>query len=373
MPVPAAPPDVEALLDETRPPRSREMLDAGRVAEWLAAAHPELGALGEPSVRQFPGGASNLTYLLCFPGPPARELVLRRPPFGHKARSAHDMVREARLITALAPVYPQVPRVVAVCEDASVLDADFYLMERLRGVILRSDLPAALALDAGRTRRLCTDVLDALAALHRLDWRAAGLAWMDRGEGYTRRQIEGWTRRFRDARTPDVPDFEYVMAWLAERTPEDAGTCLIHNDFRFDNVVLDPQADLRVAGVLDWELAAIGDPLMDLGNSLAYWVRDDDEPGFRAMRRQPTNAPGMLDREEVVAYYAERTGRALTMESFVFYEIYGLFRLAGILQQIYRRFVAGDAQNPQFALFGALVEVLEARCRRMISTRGNSI
>jgi aminoglycoside phosphotransferase (APT) family kinase protein len=296
-----------------------------------------------------------------------REFVLRRPPYGHKARSAHDMLREARLLRALAPVFPRVPGVVAVCDDPAVLDADFYVMERVRGVILRTDLPPALGLDAPRTRRLCEDVLGALVDLHALDWRAAGLDWMDRGPGYTRRQIEGWTRRFRDARTPDVPDFESVMGFLAERTPEDAGTCLVHNDFRFDNVVLDPARDLSVVGVLDWELAAVGDPLMDLGNSLAYWVRDDDEPGFRAMRRQPTHAPGMLDREGVVAFYAERTGRALTLETFAFYELYGLFRLAGILQQIYRRFVAGDAQNPQFAMFGPLVGVLEARCRRIIA------
>lgn len=356
----------ENLIDPARPPRSRETLDAAAVHAWLRGRVPALAEVAAPpEILQFPGGASNLTYLLRYTTP-ALELVLRRPPFGHKAKSAHDMVREARLMTALAPVFPQVPAVVAVCDAAAdgPLDCEFYVMARIRGIIPRTDLPPALGLDAERTRQLCLNVLDRLVALHAVDWQAAGLGHLGRGEGYVQRQIDGWSRRYRDARTPDVPDFEGVMSWLAANRPPEAGICLIHNDFRFDNVVLDPADPLRVIGVLDWEMATLGDPLMDLGNSLAYWVRDDDEPMFQAMRRQPTNAPGMLSREEVVAYYCAQTGRPVG--DFTFYSIYGLFRLAGILQQIYQRFVQGNAQNPQFGMFGSLVTVLEARCLRII-------
>ena len=350
-------------IDEARPPRAAETLDAVAVHTWLAAQVPDLAGAAAPEVLQFPGGASNLTYLLRYGGDPPRELVLRRPPFGARARSAHDVLREARLMRALRPHYPVVPEIVALCDDPGPLGCDFYVMERLRGTILRRELPAALALTPEQTRQLCLDVLDRQIALHAVDWRAAGLAGLGQGEGYARRQIDGWTRRYRDARTPDVPDLEGVMAWLDARAPQtESAICLIHNDFRFDNVVLDASAggQPRVIGVLDWELATLGDPLMDLGSSLAYWIGDDDPPGMRALRNQPTHAPGMLTRAEVIAHYAKRTGRGV--DDFRFYLVYGLFRLAGILQQIFKRYTEGHAANPEFAKFGRMVGVLAARC-----------
>ena len=260
------------------------------------AADPT-GLDGIPEVRQFSGGASNLTYLLRYAA--GRDLILRRPPTGTKARGAHDMGREHRIMSALAPVFPQVPEMVALCEDDALIGSPFYVMERLVGTILRRDIPPELGLDEAEVRRLCTNALDTLVALHRVDVEAAGLASLSRGPGYVARQVGGWSERYRRARTDDVGDFEDVMAWLDAHQPEDVAQALIHNDFRFDNLVLSLDDPTEVIGVLDWEMATIGDPLMDLGGAIAYWVQADDDEPFVANRLQPTHAPGMLTRAEV--------------------------------------------------------------------------
>lgn len=348
------------LLDRPGTLRPDDAFDVAKADAFLKRAVPELRGL--PEVRQFPGGASNLTYLLSYPG---CDLILRRPPPGAKARSAHDMIREARVLAALRPVYPWVPRVLAVCGDESVLGAPFFAMARIPGIILRRDLPAGLALDPVRTRSLCVGVLDRLVDLHQVDWRGAGLEDLGRGEGYVLRQVEGWMARYRAARTPDAADFEAVMAWIWRARPErDAATCVIHNDYRFDNVVLDPEDPERVVGVLDWEMATLGDPLMDLGNTLAYWVQADDDRSFLRLRRQPTHLPGMLTRDEVVAHYHARTG--LDTSGMRFYLAFGLFRLAAIAQQIYARFAAGQATNPEFSGFAMLTHILEGRCKALM-------
>ena len=350
-----------SLIDQAGAVRSGEELDVAKIAAFLQGVDSSLQGL--PAVTQFPGGASNLTYLLSYG---ERELILRRPPFGAKAKSAHDMLREANIMAELKPVYPYVPRVFATCQDRAVMDSDFYVMERLRGIILRNKLPPGLELNESDTRQLCLNVIDKMIALHKVDYQAAGLAHLAKGEGYVQRQITGWSERFRKARTDDVVDCEEVMRWLAEKMPAaDVATCLIHNDFRFDNVVLDAEDPLKVIGVLDWEMATLGDPLMDLGNTLAYWVQADDEPQFMMMRRQPTHLPGMLTRKEVIAYYGEQTG--YRTDHFDFYEIYGLFRLAVIIQQIYYRFHHGQTTNPQFAGFGQAVAYMSQRCRKLIA------
>src|SRR3954465_10364880 len=264
--------------DDSRPVRDEDVFDVGAVAAWLREHAHEVGRAddlaGIPEVRQFPGGASNLTYLLSYP---SRDLVLRRPPRGMKARGAHDMRREFTVQARLRPVFPLVAEMVAFCDDRDVIGFDFYVMGRIEGTILRRDPPAGLALTPTAARRLCTGFLDVLVDLHAVDPSAAGLEDLGRGTGYVARQVDGWTRRFREARTPDVGDYEPVMGWLAEHRPEDTGSCGIHNDFRLDNVVLarsdrsDRDGDrgdhLRVVGVLDWEMATLGDPLMDLGGA----------------------------------------------------------------------------------------------------------
>lgn len=357
--------------------RDEDAFDVEAVAAWLRSVTPhdptvlagvELGDDDEPvipEVSQFSGGASNLTYVLRYPG---LDLVLRRPPSGTKARGAHDMKREYRVQSALRPVYPLVPRMVGFCDDQSVIGSDFYVMERLEGTILRKDLPRELRADRATIRRLSERAVDALVELHAVDVRAAGLDDLDRGEGYVRRQVEGWSARYRRARTPDVPDFEPVMKWLDANQPEDVGHCLVHNDFRFDNLVLDPDDITSVIGVLDWEMATVGDPLMDLGGALAYWVEDGDGPVFKAFRRQPTHAPGMLTRRQVVERYAQGSGLEIDEESWRFYEVFGLFRLAVIAQQINHRFFHGQTTNPAFRAFRPAVAFLEQRCMRIIRT-----
>jgi aminoglycoside phosphotransferase (APT) family kinase protein len=350
-----------SLIDRPRPVRADDALDVAALDAFLKARIPGLD--GSLHLAQYPGGASNLTYLARYPG---RDLIVRRPPYGKKAKSAHDMLREARILSALKPVYPAVPTVVATCEDAAVIGSEFYVMERLVGIILRRDLPRELGLSAESTRHLCCNMLDKLIELHGVDYRAAGLEHIGKGEGYVRRQVVGWSDRWQNALTDDVGAFEDVVRWLHDTMPErDVATCIIHNDFRFDNLVLSPEDPLTIVGVLDWEMATLGNPLMDLGGVISYWVQADDDAQYAALRRQPTHAPGMLTRNEVIRYYAERTGwRA---ERFDFYEVFGLFRLAVICQQIYWRYAHGQSTNPHFAGYGAAANTLGERCRRLIA------
>lgn len=338
--------------------RPGEELDTRAVDGWLRTILPDLH--GTPEVTQYSGGASNWTYRLKYPG---HDLVLRRPPAGTKAKSAHDMAREYKIQAALAPSYPVVPQMVGLCTDPAVLGTDFYVMRRIEGLIPRTRLPDGVDLDRDGVRRLCTAMIDKLIELHGAD--SAPLASLGKGPGYPRRQVEGWTQRYTKAKTWNVPSFGYVARWLAERTPDDVGACVIHNDWRFDNLVLDPGDPTRVIGVLDWELATIGDPLMDLGSALAYWVHADDPLLMRMARRQPTHLPGMLRREEVVAYYLERTGR--TVKDWSFYEVFGLFRVAGIIQQIYYRYHHGQTKNPAFKRFWIFNNYFEWRCRHIIA------
>jgi aminoglycoside phosphotransferase (APT) family kinase protein len=348
--------------EEAREVRAEDAFDAASVHGWLAARVDGLGGTA-PEIRQFRGGSSNLTYLLRYPG---RELILRRPPAGHKAASAHDMRREYRVQAALAPVYPYVPAMVAFCDDPAVIGADFYVMERIGGVIPRKELPPELGLDAGGVGRLCAAVIDRLADLHRVDPAEAGLAELGKGPGYVARQVSGWSKRYAAARTWNVPRFTSVMAWLDANQPADVGQCLIHNDYRFDNVVLDPADPTHVVGVLDWEMATVGDPLMDLGSSLAYWVQADDDAAFRRFRMQPTHAPGMLTRREVVQRYTAGTGMAVDADAWRFYEAFGLFRLAVVAQQLYARYHRGETTNPAFKRMFVAVNYLHRRCRRVI-------
>lgn len=341
---------------ELTPVRDEDSFDVAAAHAWLAAHLPELDGTEPPQVRQFTGGASNLTYLLRYP---ERELVLRRPPRGTRAASAHDMGREVLVQQRLAPHLDVVPRVLAFCPDASVIGSEFYVMERIRGTILRRDLPPGLDLDTAGARALGETVVDTLADLHGVDVERAGLARLGRGPGYVRRQVEGWSRRYRAALTDDVPDGETVMAWLAKRQPDDVAARLIHGDWRLDNLVLDLSGTPRVVGVLDWEMATVGDPLMDLGAAMAYWITADDEPAYALLRPQPTHLPGIPTREQVVRRYLARTG--LPLDGWTFYEVYGLFRLAVILQQIWARYRAGQTTNPAFAQFGLGVQILVER------------
>lgn len=348
------------LTDQASRIREGEELDAASVDACLKIQLPEL--LGPLTISQFPGGASNLTYLLQYPD---RALVLRRPPFGRKVKSAHDMGREFRILNRLHEGFPYCPKALVHCTDESVIGAEFYVMERIEGIILRSDLPQELAFTPKQTRALCESFIDKLVELHRVDYNACGLGDLGRPEGYVQRQIEGWCDRYEKALTPDAPLWEEVKAWLREKMPADHHQpALVHNDYRFDNVILDPNDPMRIIGVLDWELTTLGDPLMDLGNTLAYWVQADDPAPVQLLRRQPSNAPGMLTRQEFVDYYAQRAG--IEIRNFDYYYCYGLFRLAGIAQQIYYRYYHGQTRDERFAPFVKMNGLLEQMALRAI-------
>lgn len=346
-------------MDQGGAIRPGEELDVEAVDRWLKTQDGSLS--GRPVITQYSGGASNWTYRLEYSN---RDLILRRPPAGTKAAGAHDMAREYTIQKGLKPVYPMVPNTVALCQDHSVIGCDFYIMERVAGIIPRANLPRGLDFTAPRVRQLCLNMLDQLIALHQTDHRASGLDSLGKGAGYCKRQVDGWDARYEKSLTWNVPRFRAVRAWLRANTPGDSRTCVIHNDWRFDNVVLSTQDPTRVVGVLDWELATLGDPLMDLGAMLAYWVQADDNFFMRAARRQPTHLPGMLTRTEVVEYYLGKTG--LRAEGWVFYEVFGLFRLAVIIQQIYYRYHHGQTKNPAFRHYWLMVHALHRRCRQMI-------
>lgn len=355
----------ENLIRGTRTVRSEDAIDVDRLTAWLADTVPAEAPTGTPTIRQFSGGASNLTYLLRFAD---RDLIVRQPPRGDKpAGAAHDMAREYRIQSALAPVFPYVPRTIALCEDTSVIGSPFYVMERVDGVIPRGkDFPPEMRLTASQARNLCRNMFDVLIDLHRLDADAVGLGWLAKGDGYVGRQVRGWAERYRRVKTWNVGSFGAVIDWLESHQSPDRGAALIHNDFRLDNMVFDRHRPTRVAALLDWELATVGDPLMDLGNALAYWIQNDDGPVIRFFRRQPSTALGMMSRDQIVDYYCRRTGIGLDDREWAFYEVFGLFRLAVIAQQIYYRYHHRQTTNKAFRFFGIAVVMLEGRCRRII-------
>lgn len=341
-------------MSDLTPVRDEDAFDVARVHTWLNSYINESSL---PDVIQFRSGASNLTYLLKYPD---RELVLRRPPVGTKAVSAHDMKREFLIQSRLKPVYDLVPTVIALCEDHLILGSDFYVMDRIQGEIFRRDVPETLTKEDISV--MAHSLVSGLAQLHSVD--ASVLNELNKGPGYVTRQVEGWSKRYRNALTDDVPDGEDVMRWLDANKPDDVGSCIIHGDWRIDNMVFD-LGQKKLVGVLDWELATVGDPLMDLGSALAYWIDKDDEPMFASLRRQPSHLDGMPTRREFIAKYLELSGRKC--DDFTFYEVFGLFRLTVIIQQIWARYKAGQTTNPAFKGFGMGVNILINRAQGLIS------
>jgi aminoglycoside phosphotransferase (APT) family kinase protein len=343
--------DRDDVIDRAREVRDGEQLDLPALEAYLRR---ELPIGDEPlSIEQFPGGHSNLTYALRAGG---REWVLRRPPIGSKVATAHDMGREFRMLERLAPVYPKAPTPVLHCDDASVLGAPFYLMERLHGVIIRRRPPPGLGLDEATAAALCRALVDTLAELHAIDYQAIGLGDFGKPEGYVARQVSGWTKRYRGAQTDQVAVVDEVAAWLAANQPAESGASIIHNDYKFDNLVLDPSQITRIIGILDWEMTTIGDPLMDLGTALSYWVQASDADVIKMIGFGPTMLPGMLTRREVAERYAEVTGRDTA--DILFYYCYGLFKTAVVVQQIYYRYRQGLTKDERFAQFGFAMKIL---------------
>jgi aminoglycoside phosphotransferase (APT) family kinase protein len=331
--------------------RPGEELDLAKLEPFLRSHFPaETGTL---VVRQFPSGHSNLTYSLHLG---AREFVLRRPPFGSKVKTAHDMGREFRVLSKLHPAYSPAPEVLLYCDDDSILGAPFYVMEPIRGIILRRNFPAGLEFPAEAARRLSESFLDNLAVLHGLDYTAIGLADLGKPQGYLERQVRGWTERYYGSKTHDYPEVEKISAWMAEHVPSTRGAALIHNDYKYDNVVLDPNDLSKVVGVLDWEMSTIGDPLSDLGAALAYWVDAQDPDELQQIRWGPTTVPGSMTRAQLLHRYAQATGRDVS--SMDFYLTFARFKIAVIIQQIYYRYHVGLTKDERFASMPGLVALL---------------
>jgi aminoglycoside phosphotransferase (APT) family kinase protein len=337
--------------DKPGPIRLGEELDTNKLEPLLRRHFP--GESETFSIKQFPSGHSNLTYSVQLGD---TQMVLRRPPFGSKVRSAHDMGREFRVLSKLHAAYPPAPKVLLYCDGDSVLGAPFYVMELISGIILRRDPPPGLVFTPDTARRVCESFIDNLARLHRLDYAAIGLADLGKPQGYLERQVQGWIERYHGSKTHELLEVEQISRWMQQNLPLSSDATLIHNDYKFDNVVLDPDDLTKIIGVLDWEMCTIGDPLSDLGTTLAYWVDAGDPEALQKLRWGPTNYPGSMTRNELVQRYAQTTGRDVS--NMVFYLVFARFKVAVIVQQIYYRYHLGLTKDPRFAAMPEVIQIL---------------
>ncbi|CAA9417709.1 MAG: acyl-CoA dehydrogenase, putative phosphotransferase [uncultured Rubrobacteraceae bacterium] len=308
---------------------------------------------GELEVEQFPSGASNLTYLLRIGD---WEGVLRRPPMGPIPPKAHDMGRESGILSKLNAAYPLAPKPYFFTEDQEIIGAPFYVMEKRTGVVLDESFPEGIEPDERLCRGISRTVADTLVELHAVDPWEAGLGDLGRPEGFLKRQTEGWIGRYDKAKTDEIEEVEPLTGWLAANVPKSPVPTIIHNDYKLNNLVLDPAELTQVRAVLDWEMATVGDPLFDLAVSLSYWVEPDDPDELKAVMPTVTATPGFMTRREIIDRYAEGSGRDLS--EMHWYVVFGYFKLAGILQQIFARWKNGQTQDERFANFGDRVRTL---------------
>jgi aminoglycoside phosphotransferase (APT) family kinase protein len=347
---------------ELAPVREGEGFDWPRLAAWLVEHVPGLAEAGGPfEVLQFPGGHANLTYLVRFG---AREIVVRRPPLGPVAPRAHDMKREHTVLSALEGHFAAAPRAYALCEDPAVLGATFIAMERCRGSVVRTRIPPDLAAQPDAARRASFALIDAMADFHAVDYARAGLAELGRPEGYAERQVRGWKERWERARDRELPLLDAHFDWLIAHLPRAPASSLVHNDLKLDNCMFERANPDRIVALLDWDMATLGDPLIDLGTLLGYWVEAGDPPE-RAAANALTAEPGFPTRAELAERYAQRSG--IDLASIRWYESFALWKTAIVIQQIYIRFARGQTDDPRFKLMqprvAALVELAAAVAR----------
>ena len=335
-------------MSDTKPIRQGEELNAANLHDFLREKL-ELKS-HEIEISQFPGGSSNLTYCVKIG---ETEYVLRRPPFGNQVKSAHDMSREFNVLSKLSEVYKPAPKPLVYCADESVIGSEFYLMERRRGLIIRGRSPENLDNSPALQRKVCESFVENLAELHALDYKQIGLGDLGKPEGYAVRQVEGWTKRYFNAKTDEHAPLEAAIEWLHRNIPESHGAALVHNDYKFDNVMLNPENLPEIVAVLDWEMTTIGEPLMDLGSSLAYWMSEKEGDAMLSMPFNPRVLMENISRAELVEMYEKASGKPVS--DILFYYVFGTFKLAVIAQQIYFRYAKGFTQDKRFATFDHFV------------------
>jgi aminoglycoside phosphotransferase (APT) family kinase protein len=340
-------------MDETAEVRSGENLDTAALASFLS--------VDRLVIKQFPAGSSNLTYLI---KTASNEMVLRRPPFGNTVKTAHDMRREFEVLSKLAAVYSPAPKPILFCDDDSVIGSEFYLMERRHGVVIRGRAPDELMSSHKKRHAAAKGFIENLADLHSLDYEAAGLGDLGHPEGYCRRQVEGWAKRYDAAKTGEWPELERAMIWLGQNIPGESGASIVHNDYKFDNLMLDPNDLTKITAVLDWEMVTVGDPLMDLGTTLGYWMSADAGEQMLRMPFNPRVLMENISRHELAEMYAEASGRDTS--NILFHYIFGTFKIAVIAQQIYARYVRGFTKDDRFAQFDRFVSALGVIASRAI-------
>jgi len=346
---------------ELAPIREGEEFDVDRVEAYLKERIPELD--GPMEVLQFPGGHANLTYLIRFG---ERELVLRRPPLGPVAPRSHDMTREYRVLSRLADHFPAAPRAFALCEDPEVIGVTFIVMERRKGSVVRFRVPPELDRHPDARRRMSWALVDVMADFHDLDYEKLGLAGLGKPEGDIERQVRGWKGRWERAKNSDRPLFDELYEWLMSNLPRSTCVGLVHNDLKFDNIMLDPEDPGHVVAILDWDMTTLGDPLVDLGTLLCYWAEEDD-PGFRGATNAVTAQPGFPRRSEIAQRYADR--RHIDVSQISWYEAFGIWKTAVVLQQIYIRFVRGQTRDSRFGSLGDRVPELVESAARVVGVR----
>lgn len=346
--------------------REDEKFDETAVANYLKGKLP--GSENPLTVRQFGGGAANLTYLLDYG---SHEYVLRRPPLGPVAKSAHDMSREYKVLSVLHQQFPYAPRAFLYCDDTSLIGADFFVMERRQGTVVRRSVPKHYAQIEGATRKMSTALVDALADFHAVDYNALGLGDLGKPDGFVERQIEGWYKRWHAAKVDDLADMDSAYNWLKANLPESMDSTLVHNDYKLDNVMLDSDDPSQMVAIFDWDMCTLGDPLCDLGSLLCYWTEPTDPPHFQAMSMMPIGDMGFMTRAELVARYAEKSGRSI--HNINFYHALGLFRLTVIIAQIYIRFKRGQTQDERFAWFGDRIPMMARAAVEVMNGRSTSV
>lgn len=331
--------------------RPDERFDEARLADTLRG---KLDGSDQPlTIRQFGGGSANLTYLLDYS---THQYVLRRPPLGPVAPSSHDMGREYRVLSVLHQAFPLAPRAFVFCEDASIIGAPFFVMERRRGVVVRRSLPDEFATISDAPRQMSEALVDALADFHAVNYTAVGLETLGKPQGFVDRQIEGWYKRWQNAQTHTLAEMDSVYAWLKANLPPTSAVTLVHNDYKLDNVMLAENDPGRVVAIFDWDMCTLGDPLVDVGALLTYWTQPDDPPYMQMASMMPVGDSRFLTREQLVERYAQRSGRDVS--HLRFYHALGLYRLVVIAAQIYIRFLRGQTQDQRFTRFGDMIPLL---------------